>query len=204
MVNQAQSQPLQCRCGVLRGQVVPSRTAIRARCYCRDCRAFARFLGADGLIDAAGGTEIVATLPRQVRFTAGADALACLSLSPRGIYRWYAGCCNTPIGNTPRNPKIAYVGLVALGLSGTGPSMTDSFGPLRMAVNTASASKPVRATPLATALGMAGLAGAMVAARLSGAYRDNPFFQPGTATPVRPVRVLSRDERQRADAQAPG
>ncbi len=183
---------------------MPSRTATRVHCYCRDCRAFARCLGSEGVVDAAGGTEIVATLPRQVQFTGGADALACLSLSPRGLYRWYARCCNTPIANTPRNPKIAYVGLVATSLSGTGRSMAASFGPLRMAVNTASALQPVRATPVATALGMAGLATALLAARLGGAYRDNPFFNPGTATPVRPARVLSRDERERADAAASG
>ena len=82
-------------------------------CYCRDCQAFAHALGNPGaILDKLGGTDIVATLQQYVTFTKGTEALACLSLSERGLLRWYANCCNTPIANTARNPKLSYVGLV--------------------------------------------------------------------------------------------
>ena len=190
--------PLRCRCGTLQGVVLPSATAVRAVCYCKDCQAYARFLGTPGVVNRHGGTEVVASVPRQMRFTEGQAALACLSLSPRGTLRWYAGCCKTPIGNTPRNPRIAYVGLIHSCLDGDASSLETSFGPLRMAVNTKSAIGEVRATPAASVMGVLTLATALLGARLSGAYRDNPFFLPGSATPVCEPYVLSREEREQA------
>jgi hypothetical protein len=42
-------------------------------CYCRDCQAFARFLENPGMLDAAGGTEVVLVAPGRLRFTTGVD-----------------------------------------------------------------------------------------------------------------------------------
>jgi hypothetical protein len=196
---------LQCRCGQLKGSVTPARSTQRVACYCRDCRAYACHLGDDGVLDAHGGTEIVASLPCHVHFQAGDDALACLSLSPRGLLRWYAACCGTPIANTPRNPKVAYVGLVHSTLERGAPPLAQSFGPLRMKVNTGSATGPVTKTaPLAAAGSLFGLGSTLLGARLGGGWRDNPFFDTATATatPVRPVRVLTLEERQQAYAAA--
>ena len=49
--------PLKCRCGAVRGEMQPRRAYTRATCYCKDCRAYARFLGQPGVLDEAGGTE---------------------------------------------------------------------------------------------------------------------------------------------------
>ena len=38
---------LQCRCGTLKGQVARAETANRGVCYCKDCQAFAHFLGGE-------------------------------------------------------------------------------------------------------------------------------------------------------------
>lgn len=192
------NHPLRCRCSTLQGFVLPSATATRAVCYCKDCQAYARFLRTPGVLDTCGGTEVVASLPKHVHFTGGHEALACLSLSPRGILRWYADCCNTPIGNTPRNPKISYVGLVRSCLEVHSPSLESSFGPLRMAVNTKSASGKVRSTPAGSVMGVLTLMTALLGGRLSGAYRENPFFRTGSATPIRQPYVLSQAERERA------
>jgi hypothetical protein len=197
--------PLRCRCGHLQGSLAPARSTQRVICYCRDCRAYARHLGGSGVLDAQGGTEIVASLPSKLRFEAGSDALACLSLSPRGLLRWYAACCGTPIANTPRNPKIAYAGLVHSCLEQDAPPLQKSFGPLRMVVNTGSALVPVdKTSPLAAAGSLIGLGTTLLGARLGGGWRDNPLFEAGTATPVRTVRVLTREERAQAYAEASG
>jgi hypothetical protein len=192
------NHPLRCRCGTLQGYVLPSAGATRAVCYCKDCQAYARFLRTPRVLDRCGGTEVVASLPKHVHFISGQDALACLSLSPRGILRWYAKCCNTPIGNTPRNPTLAYVGLVHSGLETHSPSLESSFGPLRMAVNTKSAIGKVRPTPVATVIGVLALIKVLLGARLSGAYKDNPFFLAGSDTPIRQPYVLSKVEREQA------
>jgi hypothetical protein len=188
---------LRCRCGTIRGHVERSASATRAICYCRDCQAYARFLGTPGVVDADGGTEVVASLPKCVRFTAGVDALSCVSLSERGLLRWYASCCNTPIGNTPRNPKVPYVGLIHACFEGGSPAIETTFGRRRIAVNTRSARNPVRSTPVASAARVIGLMAAALADRLGGTDRQNPFFA-ATGAPVRPVRVLSSAERERA------
>jgi hypothetical protein len=88
--------PLQCRCGTLQGYVSLANMAVRAVCYCKDCQAFARFLerSDDAVLNELGGTEIVAMLPRYVHFTQGLEALVCMSLSERGLLRWYSSCCN--------------------------------------------------------------------------------------------------------------
>lgn len=195
--------PLRCRCGQLRGSVTPSRATQRIVCYCRDCRAFARHLGGDGIVDAQGGIEIVASRPSLLRFDAGVESLACLSLSPRGLLRWVAGCCGTPIGNTPRSPKFAYVGLLHSCLEHDAPPLPQSFGPLRMAVNTRSALAPVRKTAaLAAASSGFSLVTTLLGARLGGGWRDNPLFDVDTGTPVCPVQVLTAQERAQAYAAA--
>ncbi|MEP7281779.1 MAG: DUF6151 family protein [Rubrivivax sp.] len=181
---------LRCRCGELRGSVTPAPSSKRVICYCRDCQAFARVLGhAADVLDAAGGTEVLATLPQHVQFTAGLDRLACLSLREGGLLRWYASCCRTPIGNTPRNPRLPYVGLVHSAL-GSAPARQASFGPLRMAVNRGGASQPVQAPRWANAVGILGLMKTLLLARAGSAWKTNPFFEPGTGLPTRPVQVL--------------
>ena len=39
------NHPLRCRCGTLRGQVSHPEKVSRGVCYCKDCQAFAHFLG---------------------------------------------------------------------------------------------------------------------------------------------------------------
>ena len=186
---------LRCRCGKLQGEVDTTRVAARAVCYCKDCQAFARFLKAeDAVLDASGGTEVEAALPAAVRLTSGLEHLACMSLSPKGIYRWYASCCNTPIGNTPRNPGMSYVGLVRTCLDATPDALERDLGRVRMVANTGSAHGPVRPTPMGSVLAVATIGAMLVKARLGGGWRDNPFFD-ASGAPVRAPRVLTLEER---------
>ena len=186
---------LRCRCGKLEGEVDPARIKVRAVCYCKDCQAFARFLKAEGeVLDSAGGTEVEAMLPSGVRFTKGLEHLACMSLSPKGIYRWYASCCNTPVGNTPRNPKASYVGLVRTCLAATPDELDRQLGRSHITANTESAHGPTKTTPLATLFAVARLGTMLATARIGGGWRDNPFFDAAGA-PVSSPRVLSREER---------
>jgi hypothetical protein len=186
---------LRCRCGKLRGQVDERRVAARAVCYCKDCQAYGHFLGTD-VLDSAGGTEVAASLPAAVRIDAGLEHLACMSLGPKGIYRWYAGCCRTPLGNTPRDPRTAYVGLVRACLDASDEELDRALGPLRCRVETQSASAPVTSSGLSTAWVVCKVGTMIVKARLGGGYRKNPFFRPQTNEPVKPVQVLSLEERK--------
>ncbi|MGJ9416738.1 DUF6151 family protein [Massilia sp. CMS3.1] len=189
------SLQLRCRCGKLQGEVDARRVAARAVCYCKDCQAFARFLKAeDRVLDASGGTEVEATLPGAVRFTAGLEHLACMSLGPKGLYRWYAACCNTPVGTTPRNSRMSYLGLVRTCLDAPAEELDRQLGRSHITANRGSACGPTTARPVATVLAVAAIGAMLVRARIGGGYRDNPFFD-ASGAPVRPPRVLTLEER---------
>lgn len=194
--------PFHCRCGTLQGQIEPADAYTRAVCYCRDCQAFARALGREqDVLDASGGSDIVAMLPAGVRFTAGREQVVCLSLSPKGLLRWHSACCNTPIGNTSRSPKLPYVGVLSSCMAGAPGAVDAAFGPPRIALNTGSARGEVAATPVRTVLGVMRIMWGVLRARLSGRHRDNPFFDMATSQPVAEPRVLTRQERAEAEGR---
>lgn len=186
---------IQCRCGALSGEVTHPHAAMRAVCYCRDCRAYALHLGqAAAVLDAAGGTDVVATQARYVALTGGVEHLACLSLKENGLLRWYARCCNTPLANTPRDWRLPYVGLVHACLA---KPLESTFPPAQLRVNTKSAKGPVPPTPWHQWLTLLAFMPQFAVARLTGAYRQTPFFS-ATGAPRVDVRVLSPAERQAA------
>ena len=171
--------------------------AKRAVCYCKDCQAFARFLKrADTVLDEHGGMAIVATVPELVHFTQGLEALACMSLSDRGLLRWYANCCNTPIGNTSRDFKTPYIGLIESCLKSSSPSVQESFGPVRMVLNTKSARGGVKSTPVSNLVALLVIMKSVIGGRLNGAYKRNPFFGTETGMPVARPRELTKAERE--------
>jgi len=196
------SHPLQCRCGTLKGYLSNPQTANHCACYCKDCRAFAHFLGrANEILDEHGGTHVIQTVPANVTFTDGLQSLACMRLSERGLLR-YTTCCNTPVGNTLANYRVSFVSLVHSCLEITGKSLDDSFGPVRMYVNTKSAEGTVKSSSIASISVILRFIVTLARARIDGSYKRTPFFsiRAGAGTPVVIPRVLSRSERD----QLPG
>ena len=190
------SHPLRCQCGTIQGVVAAARNANHCVCYCRDCQAFAHFLGrADVVLDERGGSQIIQVLPKNLSFTQGGDALACMRLTEQGLLRWYAACCNTPIGNTLATPKISFIGLVHNCLESGAQSLEESFGPIRAWVNT----KGAKGDPKPEASGQAAAGwwfiSRVLKARLNGEYKQNPVFRGDTGRPVVVPRVLSAEER---------
>jgi hypothetical protein len=211
------SHLLQCRCGTLKGLVHDPRSANHGVCYCRDCQAFAHFLGrASEVLDERGGTEIIQILPRNVVFTQGAEVLACMRLTPKGLMRWYAGCCKTPIGNTLATPKISFVGLVHTCLERTADTpgsraagdlpgstvgekpasevLDEVFGPIRCWANPNGAKGEPK--PEAVGLGrtLRWFFRRVLKARLNGDYRKTPFFDMAIGKPVVVPRILTETE----------
>src|SRR4051812_9540883 len=106
-----QTIDLGCTCGAVRGvATVTSSSAHRLICMCEDCQAFAHFLGRPKeILDANGGSDIVHLIPPKFSITQGKKQIRCLRLTEKGMYRWYAGCCKTPIANSMGTPKVPFV-----------------------------------------------------------------------------------------------
>lgn len=193
------NRSLQCGCGKLRGQLNDTQTCMRIICYCTDCQAFARFLGAPKrMLDDMGGSGVVVTHPQQVAFTHGAEHLACMSLSQKGLYRWYASCCNTAIGNTPRSRKMAFASVSETCLKDPGTSLDRAFGPVRLRSMVKGATGKVASSGWRMVPVVLRVMSMMIKARLGGSYRRTPFFRADGAPVVQP-RVLAVEERRRLD-----
>jgi hypothetical protein len=192
------THPLRCRCGALTGDIEHERLANHSICYCEDCQAFARFLGRDAeLLDARDGCENIQVLPKDVRFHEGMRNLACMRLSENGLLRWYAACCNTPIGNTPATAKLPFVGLAAACLESPTHTVTNSFGPVRFCAFAGGALGHPKPKPFGV-LGFAlWLIRNRLRARFTSGFRNNPFFDTISGRPVVDPKVLSPDERDR-------
>ena len=191
--------PIQCSCGSLRGTVDCSDGVNRCVCYCADCQAFARFLQRESeILDAAGGTDIMQTAPENMTFVAGLEHLACMRLTPDGLLRWYAACCNTPVGNTPPRFKIPFVGLIHTFVNPGGGSLDDRFGPVRMRVHPRHARGAEKPRSMGRWMGLSAgvlrLASMILRARFTGGYRRTPFFDPATGAPVVVPKVLGPEE----------
>ena len=158
---------LQCQCGQLGGEVDLSAAVNRCTCYCLSCRAFPKVLGR--------------------------EQLAVLRLTPNGTMRWYARCCGTPIGNNVMNYRVSFVGLIHDCLRDPMHSLDESFGRSLGGVFTTYAigePKPAQINRLGAVWRLGSM---MLKARLSGAYKNTPFFS-ADGKPAAEPRVLTSEE----------
>lgn len=183
---------LSCRCGAVKGTVEVSSYVNRCVCYCRDCRAYLRALGREDVLDAHGGTDIVQTLPHLVTFTQGKEQLACLRLTEKGLMRWYARCCQTPVGNTLENSKLPFVGLAVTCLAGA--PVEASFGPVKGWVFTKFALGDDKPKDKGFAMASLRLMRMILVGKMTGSHLRSPYFDASSGKPVVTPRILSSEE----------
>jgi hypothetical protein len=138
--------------------------------------------------------------PSQVTLTEGKEHLRCVRLSPKGLMRWFAGCCQTPVGNTLASPKVPFVGLVHTFTdhAGDGRSRDAVLGPVRLHMmgRFARGGLPPHAHPSAPPGFLLRTARILGVAWLRGQARPSPFFDASGAPVVTP-QVLTMAERDR-------
>ena len=184
-----------CRCGEVRGRVTDATRATvnRVVCYCDDCQAFAHHLGRTDILDEHGGTDVVQVAPASLAFHRGVERIVGLRLTPKGLYRWYASCCKTPLGNTV-GPAIPFVGIVAQAFeAGADELFGEPIGAIfgKYAVGTAPAgSTSWNVRMYARAIRM------VLGWRLGGRAWPHPFFDRATGAPSHPLTTLSPAERE--------
>lgn len=121
---------LSCDCGSFQAslsEVNPVR-GTHLRCHCSDCRAFVRVLLPDAQLK--NGLHLYQTDPDKIEVLKGVEHLECLTFSSKGLLRWYASCCKTPMFNTPRSAKVPLVAVVtdiAKDPHLFGPVVSDAF-----------------------------------------------------------------------------
>jgi hypothetical protein len=193
--------PLRCACGKLRGvalAVSPS-SGCRVVCYCEDCQVFARFLGHAGTTDPWGGTDIFQMAPSRIRITGGADALRCVRLSDKGMYRWYCGACKAPVGNNV-GPRVPFFGLIHsfMDHEGDGRARDDVLGKPLGCVRTKSAvgTLPAEGHDASSLRVIARSVRLLGTWWLTGAGSPSPFFDEGTHAPRSEPRILRPEERR--------
>jgi Family of unknown function (DUF6151) len=190
--------PIRCSCGTLRGVVhgVSASRGNRVVCYCGDCQSFAHFLGRAGeVLDPHGGTDIFQTSPARLEITRGRERLACMRLTPKGLLRWYADCCRTPIGNTAITPEIPFC--AGFDTASTGLGRDELLGPVRGHVNTGAAKADADGHQVRTSGALPSIlrfARLALQARLRGDHKRSLFFEAGSGAPSVTPRVLTRDE----------
>jgi hypothetical protein len=189
---------LLCRCGAVRGiarDVTPS-AVNHCFCYCDDCQAFAHFLGRpDELLDAHGGSEIVQMSQASVRFTAGTDKIAAMRLTDKGLTRWFASCCRTPIGNTMSTSALPFIGVLRVFIDASQAAL----GPIRGRGWAKSAKGGRAAVPkdgLPDPIMVARVLFKLAGWRLRGDHKRSALFDSVSGRPLAEARVLSAAERE--------
>ncbi|WP_437679234.1 DUF6151 family protein [Sorangium sp. So ce131] len=195
----SQDVELQCRCGKVHGWLRgASPSAVnRAVCYCDDCQAFAHHLGRADLLDEHGGSDIVQVAPSMVSFDRGSELAAAVRLTPKGLYRWYASCCKTPLGNMV-SPRLPFLG-IASELLQKAPSarpLDEVVGAPRGAIlGKFAIGEPPPGSVKPNVRLLAHVTRKLLGWTLRGKGWPHPFFDRASGNPKHPVTVLSTAER---------
>lgn len=189
---------LRCRCGEVHGWVVNTspKTVNRVVCYCDDCQAFAHHLRRADLLDTHGGTDIVQVAPASLSFAGGEGRIAGLRLGPKGLYRWYASCCNTPLGNT-MGPAIPFVGVVAQAFENDARRADDVFGkPIGAIQGKYAVGDPPEGSTRMNPRLLMRVIRTVLGWRLGGQVWPHPYFDSATRAPKYPVTTLTYAQRE--------
>ena len=191
---------LKCRCGTLRGKLVgySKSQSNRMICFCEDCQAYAHFLGcAPEVLDPNGGTDIFPTTQSQWKLLHGAEHLQCIRLSPKGMYRWYAGCCKTPLANSMAATKMPFAGTfrILVDSSKSHKKADELLGPIRGGMLAKYAiGKPEGAHQTVSPRIIFSVLRFLIPAILKRAHQPSPFFHKTGEPRVAPY-VLTIEER---------
>ncbi|SMY09486.1 DUF6151 family protein [Flavimaricola marinus] len=179
-----------CTCGTVTGHLIGAESGAsgsRLACYCNSCRSAELALGQPD--PKPEPMPLFQTTPDRVVFDTGADRLAVMRLGPKSnTYRWYATCCDAPLAITGPSPKFPFVSFNLRRVADP-----DALGKVSSKVFVPQPGGGTKHTNVARFV--YGIASRSIAARLSGRWKQTPFFDVATGTPNGPVRVLSSDER---------
>jgi hypothetical protein len=163
-----------------------------ALCFCQSCRAADIYTGDPD--PGSNGITVYQTTPDKTSFEAGQDQLAVFSFGPKNLLRWQAGCCGTLLFNTLRSPKASFTALRAERVSDKavlGPVRSRGFIPKENGKHRHEGIRPL----------ILGMLWRLLVGRITGRWKQTPFFDVATLEPVAKIQVLPKGERGRLLAQ---
>ena len=176
-----------CDCNTLRGTLdaLGPSAGTRVECFCHDCRAAEVYAGQPDPIP--GAVQLYQTSPFRVRIEAGADQLAPFAFSDKGPLRWQARCCGATMFLTARSPKLSFTSFRTDRLEDP-----EALGPVvaRAFVRKPNGKRGHEGLPRF----LFGFARRALGARISGRWKDTPFFD-ANGNPVAEVHIVSKAER---------
>lgn len=190
---------IQCDCGKFKAQLTgfPKNTPGRCICYCDDCQTFANYLNRPDLLDLAGGSEIIPVYPSEFKVLQGKELLACVRLSPKGLFRWYTSCCKTPVGNN--QPKFPWVGtLNQIYKAANGADYLEkTLGPIKSRImgKFAKGGPPEGVAEKMTFKDAMVVLPFLLRGFLTRKAKDSVFFQEDQITPIVQPHIMTLEER---------
>lgn len=186
-----------CNCAKVKGTIDNIDTKVQQRmvCMCNDCQAWAHYLGRGDVLDANGGTDILPVMPGNFKITQGFENMKCARLTDKGMYRWFADCCKTPIANAMSATWMPFHGVSVKAMELKGRNPDDVIGPVRGRMMGKHGKPPLPADTHKTAsLGfIAGVLKFIAVAIATGKGKPSPFFREGE--PIKTPHVLTAAER---------
>lgn len=189
---------IQCQCGSVKGEIsnFPNQCVGRLVCYCNDCQCFLHFINKQELLDTNGGSEIIPVYPSNFKITQGQDLIRGIRLSPKGLYRWYASCCQTPIANT--QAKLPWVGMLSVMLPFKDDNQkTEILGEVKSRVmgKFAKGQPPKGTSAKFAPRDFFSVVPFILKGFVFGKNRNHPFFAQPTYEPKSQTYVLTLNER---------
>lgn len=130
--------------------------------------------------------------PSMLSFDRGTERIAGIRLTDKGLYRWFATCCQTPLGNTA--PGVPFVGMHRRSF----PNDADvQLGPPRAAIlGKFAIGRNPGSGILATGQMLAHVARLLIEWKLRGQGWPHPFFERDSGLARYPVTTLTTSERE--------
>jgi len=185
---------ISCDCGSFKAELLafPKNTPGRLACYCRDCQSYLEKIDRADVLDDFGGSEIIPVYPAELKILQGKEHLKCYRLSEKGLYRWAAGCCNSPVLNT--KPDFPWLGIFHTAYKKSDPSALESLGEIKSRIF----GKYAKGQPpfvIADKLGFKALMTVMpfiIKGKLLKKATASEFFEDDGQTPIAEPEILSR------------
>lgn len=178
--------PFGCACGKIKGTLhAPQKRGIHLVCHCESCRAGALHCGDTLAKDQP--VDLYLTQPENVTISNGLDMLEPFAFSPNGIIRWKAACCGVQMFSSQPSPKTAFMSVRADRFEdpqGLGPVVCRSFIP-----------KGNGKTKHEGIGALMKLIAGSVGARLTGKWRKTPLYNIDTLKPIKPVELISKEDK---------